>query len=101
MIIYLLYSPPRVVGQLQYSHCSVAQLWCGVAQYGAAWLIMVWCGSVMVRRGSDMVRRGSVGNVLAFCKAGSSSILGSTARFIPLSLHARRKWREAPVNGDG
>ncbi len=36
--------------------------WCGVAQYGAAWL--------------SMVRRGSVGRASACCKAGPSSILG-------------------------
>jgi hypothetical protein len=56
--------------------CGVAQLWCGVAQHGAAWLSMV-------RRGSEwcgvaqMVRRGSVGSASACCKAGPSSILGS------------------------
>ncbi len=33
--------------------CDVALLWCGVAHYGAAWLIMVRRGSVMVRRGSE------------------------------------------------
>jgi hypothetical protein len=38
-------------------------VWCGVAQYGAAWL--------------SMVRRGSVGSASACCKAGPSSILGS------------------------
>jgi hypothetical protein len=37
--------------------------WCGVAQYGAAWL--------------RMVRRGSVGSASASCKAGWSSTLGS------------------------
>jgi hypothetical protein len=52
-------------------------VWCGVAQYGAAWLSMVRRGSVMVRRGSVMVRRGSVGSTSACCKAGPSSILGS------------------------
>ena len=51
---------------------------------------MVRRGSVMLRRGSDMVRRGSVmvrrgsvlvrrgSDALACCKAGPSSIPGST-----------------------
>jgi hypothetical protein len=38
-------------------------VWCGVAQYGAAWL--------------SMVRRGSVGSASACWKAGPSLILGS------------------------
>ncbi len=37
-------------------------VWCGVAQYGAAWL--------------SMVRHGSVGSMPACCNAGPSSILG-------------------------
>jgi hypothetical protein len=61
--------------------------WCGVAQHGAAWLSMVrrgsvWCG--MARNGAaflSMVRRGSVGSASACCKAGPSSILGSTPVF--------------------
>ncbi len=58
-------------------------VWCGMAQYGAAWLSMVrhssvWCG--MAQYGAawlSMVRHGSVGNASACCKAGPSSILGS------------------------
>ncbi len=37
----------------------MAQLWCGVAQYGAAWLSYGAAWLSMVRRGSVMERRGS------------------------------------------
>ncbi len=52
-------------------------VWCGVAQYGAAWLSMVRRGSVWCSVAQLMVRRGSVGSTSACCKAGPSSILGS------------------------
>jgi hypothetical protein len=65
--------------------------WCGMAQYGAAWLSMVrrgsvWCGVAqhawcgVAQYGASWlvnVRRGSVGSALTCCKAGLSSILGS------------------------
>ncbi len=70
--------------------CGVAQLWCCVAQYGAAWLSMVrhgsvWCGVAQYgvawlsydAAWLSMVRRGSVGSASACCKAGLRSILGS------------------------
>ncbi len=48
-----------------------------------------------------MVRRGAVCSASACCKAGPSSILGTTGRVFPLSFQAMRRWREAPANGDG
>jgi hypothetical protein len=60
--------------------CGLAQMvrpgsvWCGLAQYGAAWLSMV-------RPGSVMVRPGSVGSTSACCTAGPGSILGSAPAY--------------------
>ncbi len=74
-------------------------VWCGVAQYGAAWLSMVRRGSVdIVRRGSAlwcgvaqlMVRRDSVDSASSCCKAGPSPILSSAPQggFSPLSFQS-------------
>jgi hypothetical protein len=54
-----------------------------VAQYGAAWLSMVW--------------RGSVGNTSACCKAGPSSILGSAPRkAFPTELSSDEEMERGP-----